>query len=56
MPVLDPVRSGIAAATAMSVLGVRHSTRWLPPVQDKAAMNGFLGRMASASSGAAAGK
>jgi len=54
VPVLDPVRSGIAAATAMSALGMRHSTRWLPPVKDKGAMKEFLGLMASAASGAAA--
>ena len=54
VPVLDPVRSGIAAVTAMSVLGVRHNTRWLPPVKDKTAMNEFLGQMASAAAGAAA--
>jgi allantoin racemase len=54
VPVLDPVRSGIAAATAMSVLGMRPSTRWLPPVQDQGSMNEFLARLASASSSATA--
>jgi allantoin racemase len=48
VPVLDPVRSGIAAATAMSALGMQYSTRWLPPVKDQGAMNEFLGRLASA--------
>jgi allantoin racemase len=56
VPVLDGVRSGIAAATAMSVLGMRHSARWLPPVQDKGAMNEFLGRLASAAPGVAVGR
>ena len=48
VPVLDPVRSGIAAAAAMSALGMRHSARWLPPVRDQDSMNEFLGRLASA--------
>jgi allantoin racemase len=54
VPVLDGVRSGIAAANTLGTLGVRHSTRWVPPIEDRTSMIEFLNRLAGSGSPTAA--
>lgn len=46
VPVLDGVRCAVAAAHVLDTVGVRHSAKWLPPLENPEAMLDFLGRFA----------
>jgi allantoin racemase len=50
VPVLDGVRSGIAAAMALRILGTGHSPRWVPKLDDRGALDDFLGSLVQADS------
>lgn len=45
VPVLDGVRSGIAAAAALRTLGTGHSRLWVPQLHDAGPLDDFLGSL-----------
>lgn len=47
VPVINPVRAGIAAAHSLQLLGVGHSRRWTPLIEDTAALDEHLERAAA---------
>lgn len=48
VPVIDPLRAGIAAATALRILGVEASPRWIPRLEDMGALVDHLETLAPA--------
>lgn len=42
VPVIDPLRAGVAAAGALRVLEASHSPRWVPPLDDMGALRAHL--------------
>jgi allantoin racemase len=47
VPVIDPLRAGVAAARALVTLGVQPSHRNVPPIDDATQLVEFLDRMAA---------
>lgn len=54
VPVIDPLRAGVAAAHAMRSLGVLPSHRNLPPIDDPTHLADYLSQLGAASRGPAA--
>ena len=56
LPVIDPLRAGIAAARALLTLGVMPSPRAIPPLDDPRALVDYLRGLASRSAPVPAGR
>ena len=52
VPVIDPLRAGIAAAGALRVLEASVSPRWIPPIEDMSALTAHLASLPAAYPGA----